>query len=472
MALSDNLVAYYKLDESSGNASDSVGSRTLTNTNTVSYATAKINNGADFGASNADKRLLYTTDSYGITTGAITLTGWVKMNTEISSGNPRFFEHRYGASGIANYVEYNYNGGTRQIRIGRDISGVNINTVNSTVTLGTTNWYHFAMAFDGSTIEGYINGSSIGTVGSTQTGSTTSDGFCIGATVNGFLFASAVVDEVGMWNRRLSSDDVSKIYNAGRGNQYPFTDDLTTSIDHYYKFEGNSNDAVGSANGTDTSITYSTANGKIEQGAGFNAQTDKIQTTITTGLSGSFTCAGWVNSTDTNGIENAFVYSHASAQNNYWFYGSIGGQRKLRFALYDGTNNPNIVGGTDLSDNTWYHVAFVRDTVADTIKVYLNGALDATAVTDSTTTIPVYSDFGLGCRTNNNTAVAGAIDEIGIWSRALTTTEISSLYNSGNGLQYPFSTTSIKTINGLAKASVKTVNGLAIASVKTINGLS
>ncbi len=32
--------------------------------------------------------------------------------------------------------------------------------------------------------------------------------------------------------------------------------------------------------------------------------------------------------------------------------------------------------------------------------------------------------------------------------------------------------TSIKTINGLAKASVKTVNGLAIASAKTFNGLS
>ena len=34
------------------------------------------------------------------------------------------------------------------------------------------------------------------------------------------------------------------------------------------------------------------------------------------------------------------------------------------------------------------------------------------------------------------------------------------------------SSSSIKTINSLAKASVKTVNGLAIASVKTINGLA
>lgn len=66
----------------------------------------------------------------------------------------------------------------------------------------------------------------------------------------------------------------------------------------------------------------------------------------------------------------------------------------------------------------------------------------------------------------------GSMDEIGVWSRVLTSTEVITLYNSGNGLQYPFSTSAIKTINGLAKASVKTVNGLAIASVKTINGLA
>jgi hypothetical protein len=35
-----------------------------------------------------------------------------------------------------------------------------------------------------------------------------------------------------------------------------------------------------------------------------------------------------------------------------------------------------------------------------------------------------------------------------------------------------YSSTSNKTVNGLAIASVKTVNGLAIASVKTINGLA
>jgi hypothetical protein len=30
------------------------------------------------------------------------------------------------------------------------------------------------------------------------------------------------------------------------------------------------------------------------------------------------------------------------------------------------------------------------------------------------------------------------LDEVGFWTRALSAAEVTSLYNSGNGLQYPF----------------------------------
>ena len=48
----------------------------------------------------------------------------------------------------------------------------------------------------------------------------------------------------------------------------------------------------------------------------------------------------------------------------------------------------------------------------------------------------------------------------------------SAIYTYPPVLTVVYTTTSIKTINGLAVASVKTVNGLAIASVKTFNGLA
>lgn len=49
MALNTNILASWKFDESSGNATDSSGNgKTLTNTNSISYVSGKVNNAADF----------------------------------------------------------------------------------------------------------------------------------------------------------------------------------------------------------------------------------------------------------------------------------------------------------------------------------------------------------------------------------------------------------------------------------------
>jgi hypothetical protein len=41
-------------------------------------------------------------------------------------------------------------------------------------------------------------------------------------------------------------------------------------------------------------------------------------------------------------------------------------------------------------------------------------------------------------RYDNDAYADGQIDEVGIWSRALSSTEVTKLYNGGAGLQYPF----------------------------------
>ena len=49
MALTDNLLGWWKLDESSGNAADATGGGyTLTNVNSTPFVTGKIGNAADF----------------------------------------------------------------------------------------------------------------------------------------------------------------------------------------------------------------------------------------------------------------------------------------------------------------------------------------------------------------------------------------------------------------------------------------
>lgn len=82
MALTDNLISYYKLDESSGNASDSVGSNTLTNVNSVVYATAKLNKGADLERSSSQYLSIADGSQSGLDiTGNISVSAWIKIES-------------------------------------------------------------------------------------------------------------------------------------------------------------------------------------------------------------------------------------------------------------------------------------------------------------------------------------------------------------------------------------------------------
>lgn len=240
MALTDNLRAYWKTDESSGNAIDSSGNGyTLTNVNSVAYSTGKINNGADFGSSDANKNL--STDSnLGISTydADFSVSLWVKLNTEITSGSYMFIEKILGPStNVLGYtIRYEYNSGTIRLRIARERHGV-IGYYNYyTVTLGTTGWHHIVLTYDndlnGGTMKGYLDNTEITSqtscAGNGKNDATLITKTCIGAGWNGYSTgtsdnALAIIDEIGVWNKPLSTTEISSLYNSGYGLQYPFT---------------------------------------------------------------------------------------------------------------------------------------------------------------------------------------------------------------------------------------------------------
>ena len=175
--LTDNLISYWKLDESSGNASDSVGTNILTNTNTVTYVSGLINNCADFGTANTNKKLTIASN-LGITNGAISMSMWVKLNTEIATGTWGFAQKGNATNHVQYIIAYEYNAGTRRVVFNRQKQNVSNNTVTNTITMGTSNFYHLVLTYDGTTLEGYVNGTSAGTL------STTGDG--TGAGINQF----------------------------------------------------------------------------------------------------------------------------------------------------------------------------------------------------------------------------------------------------------------------------------------------
>lgn len=225
MALTDNIVAYWKLDESTGNAADSVASYTLTNTNTVTYVAGKINNAADFGTANTNKKLTIA-DNLGITSGSITISCWAKLNTEIASGTWGFVQKGNSTNHVQYIIAYEFNGGTRRFVFNRQRQNTSNNLVTSNTTMGTSAYYHLVLTYDGTTLTGYVNGASVGTPlatsGTGASGGLNQTDIGESGMFAGGSFSSSDVDECGIWSRALTASEITELYNAGAGVQYPF----------------------------------------------------------------------------------------------------------------------------------------------------------------------------------------------------------------------------------------------------------
>ena len=72
------------------------------------------------------------------------------------------------------------------------------------------------------------------------------------------------------------------------------------------------------------------------------------------------------------------------------------------------------------------------------MKLYINNNLEIDEAYGFSSSNNVPLTFGAGSFSGigNWVPIDGIMDEVGIWSRTLTSTEISDLYNSGDGLAY------------------------------------
>ena len=132
-----------------------------------------------------------------------------------------------------------------------------------------------------------------------------------------------------------------------------------------------------------------------------------------------------------------------------------GGARQYEFAIVggntleadftqDGTDGTGFYQHVSWTPtlNTWYHVGFVYDITAKTLKYYVNGSQQGSTQTTGNTSIwtgDTHGNFGIGSRENDTgQSLDGNLDMVGFWHAALSPADITALYNAGLGLQYPF----------------------------------
>lgn len=213
-------------------------------------------------------------------------------------------------------------------------------------------------------------------------------------------------------------------YRISKGVAW-YTENYTLPTEAYkegvsllYHLNGNSNDASGNGrNGTDANISYSLANGKFGQGAGFNGSSSKI----TIGNSG-----------DVNPQIFTFMFalkpSAAGANRSFW--GGVGATSCIGMGV--GSDNKlkldkSAVAGicaasVALPTNAITICAITYDALGNA-KIYYDGKLVGSA-----TNYQIFTPQTIAIgQENSGNWFNGAMDELAKWNRALPEREIRQL---------------------------------------------
>lgn len=209
-----------------------------------------------------------------------------------------------------------------------------------------------------------------------------------------------------------------------------WTDGLNTGLISYYKLDESSGNAIDEVGGYDLtnigSMTYAT--GLIGNSAKAN-QSKYLVTSSHTGLSeietGDFTVSLWANATNQSGEPVWF------GQLTTWVdgWGSIlrpSGQLSIHMkSCTFETTSVNVFNGK------WDHLVITRS--GGVAKLYVNGTEKGSCASSTNYNI---SDFILGGSIIAGRYFDAGFDEVGIWNRSLSESEINYLYDEGTGVPY------------------------------------
>ena len=204
-----------------------------------------------------------------------------------------------------------------------------------------------------------------------------------------------------------------------------------TSCIAYYKMS-DATDETGSYDGTPTNVNFNVA-GKFGNAGEFNGSSSKINTGVTNAFDlQTFSVSAWINLNNSSSQTFVCNFGTDSQPNGLGWAFQINGSGQLSFGDAYG---PGVVGSV-LATNTWIHVVSVCNVSTGEQTIYLNGQQDATRNNYSGIAY-VAGGFPAGSRRltigelggNNVTWLNGKIDQVRIFNKAITATEVETLYN-------------------------------------------
>jgi hypothetical protein len=347
---------------------------------------------------------------------------------------------------------------------------------NSTSQVVLNQWVNVLCTFDGNFARTYFNGILESSIPCNYTTFSNIYELKFGRRHTSGLpyFWTGKLDDFGVWNRTLTQQEITNLYTnsvppsittsaspslINCGETATLTASSTSTVQPcvkaelpatlqnglvgYWPFCGNANDASGNNNnGTVNGATLTSDRfGNVNSAYNFNGGSNRIVITnsILTNTPSSYTISLWVLNSSTGPGELICDRSQSNYDYKYrlFFRNDLPGS-PVSFNTISNTNLSGILGG-DFSTSTWRHITAVGNSSNNTTILYIDGQ----AIGNSGFYYPFElnsTTFGANFAPSGfDQSINGKLDDIAIYNRALSPSEIQQLYNLGN-VSYSWST--------------------------------
>jgi hypothetical protein len=403
-----------------GNANDIRGGNNGTLQNGVPFVSGEV--GQAFSL-NGNNQSVLIGDPANLHLQDFTLDAWIQRT---SSGSISLNESPGPGGNI-----FGYGNGGYEFGLFDDgtlfLSKTDISDTESTGAKVTdTNFHHVAVTKSGSIVTFFVDGVAAAASSSYDPGFTFGTNAYIGQgdSANNFY---GNLDEIEIFNRSLSQSEIQAIFNAGAAGKCKACAPPPNNLVSWWRAEGNALDMRGGNNGTlQNGLPF--VSGEVGQSFSINGTNQGVLIGNPANLQlQDFTIDAWIQRTSTSVISlnqggpGGLIFSYGNG--GYGFGLQDNGTIFVSHIGVDGV----ITTGLAVTDTNFHHVAVTKS--GSTVIFFLDGVAETAPVYNTSFTFSTNASIGQTGTSNN---FYGNLDEIEIFNRALTASEIQTIYNAGS----------------------------------------
>ncbi len=432
------LVAYYKMDETSGTV--------------MADSSGKNNNGTyengvtfDLGVKDGAMRLNGVNQYAKVPNllgnpRSVTLSAWVNIDSMPASQGSEVVSigDNIAMRVLPNKLHFFYHNSTTWVYLE--------STAPEALIVGK-GWTNLVFVFDdnNNSQKMYVNGVELTSNSNTESivyaglGTITSIGNHANPTTMNWWFDGRI-DEVKVWNYARSASQITADYNSSKLANltnpyiyYKFNEGTGTVAASTPSSGGNATLVNMASPATATSGWTSTTAGKFDRAVSFDGTNDYVlSATPTTSSTSSLSYSMWIYvNSYTNGAagdgSGTYFIDRTTATVGILSLKAVGSRWCWQIRYNNNTGITCVVGGT-IQTGQWVHLALVRDVAGSKFVMYTNGVAGGARVDTKGALTPPTPKIGIHQGNSAASAFNGKIDDFRIFNYALTSDQVNADY--------------------------------------------